>query len=237
MSPYPRQRQADDTLVVTDESAILIGLPGAPGQKGDKGDKGDTGPQGIPGPAGAGDGQWSPPDHDLLAWAYEPSLAAAGLTSTAGQMQQVRLIVDHDDSCAGIVIGIETAGTGLTADACYGCLYRVSDGQLIDMTVDQATAWATAGPKYMAFQGGQKTLTAGEYLAGWWFNGSASPKWLRQSGLTWPGNINRVSNGLRYGVAAGPYTNSAPATMPLAVPQAPLWAGLYRVMNFTGVEF
>lgn len=202
----------NDTVVVSvlDTSTRVVSLPGGPGP---------------PGPAGPRLGEFAPVDHNLFTWAYDPSCASAGFAVVAGQMQQVRLRLDEAATVAGIMLGVNTGAASLVAGQCLVYLYDHA-GNLVGVSGDQAAAWATPGAKPADLIGGPFDLDPGDYYACWHFNGPAAPQFLRQSGLSWAGNIN-VGTDLRYGVATGPYTTTAPATRPVASAQISLWAALY----------
>ncbi len=199
-----------------------VGTPGATGPTG------PAGPQGPPGPAAARLGDWAPVDHDLLSWSFDPSVATAGAALAAGQMAQVRQHLHTSAPVKGIVLACMTAGAGLTAGACKAALYT-SAGVLVGASADQSAAWSSIGAKFVDLIGGPYQLPAGDYLATWWANGTTPPQWLRMAGNGWVGNINRPVN--RYGIAAGPYTTTAPPTLPAANQAMAYWAGLYTVDN------
>jgi collagen triple helix repeat protein len=200
------------------------GNTGPAGARGPQGQTGPQGPQGIPGPTGGRLGDWAPPDHGLLAWAWDPSVGTAGSAAPAGQMIQVRLHLPKAGPVTGIMLGLNTAGAGL--NNCFAALYD-ADGQLVGSSSDQAGAWIVAGSKAIPLLGGPYQLPAGDLYATWWHNGTTAPQWLRMAGTTWAGNMN-LTTPLRYGLSnTSGHAATALPVLPSAAPALAYWAGLY----------
>lgn len=156
---------------------------------------------------------WLPTDHNLLAWAYPVEAAAtSGAPATAGLLYLVRLHLPVTANITNIDMFATPGGTALTAGQCFAALYT-STGALIAQTADQAAAWASAGAKTMALAGGPYNLTAGDYYAGWWHNGTTAPSWSRsQNASGGLANYGLSAPNLRFATANTALTTTAPAS-------------------------
>jgi hypothetical protein len=155
---------------------------------------------------------WSPEDHGLTTWTQDPATCAAGqLLPAAGTVHFARIHLPVAASITNILMFVSTAGSGLTSGQCFAGLYTAA-GSLIASTADQATAWASTGTKTMALAGGAQALAAGDYLIGFFANGSTLPSFLRgvsQSAV----NAGLSASTSRYGTAATGQTTSMPSSI------------------------
>ncbi len=146
---------------------------------------------------------WTPPDHNLKAWTYDPILAPGGnVGGTAGTLNGGKLRLTTTQTITNIVMHVATAGSALTTGQCFAALYTGA-GVLLDKTADQAAAWASTGLKTMALAGGAVSRAAGDYIVVWWANGTTPPAMARvpalasalaNAGLTTPNLRNFIAD-------------------------------------------
>lgn len=150
---------------------------------------------------------FTPADHGLITWPYDPSAAPNPTTLPAsGTVYVIKVHVPHATSVTNIVTQIYTAGSGLTAGECFAGIYQ--NGTLIGATADQSTAWASAGVKTMAITGGPVSLAAGDAYIAFLFNGTTGPALPVGNGNSLV-NVGLASTAVRYGQA-----NTAVTTLP-----------------------
>lgn len=173
-------------------------------------------------------GQWMAPDSGLVAWAFDIVGATANsLLTTAGTLYLVRMHVPVACSVTNVLIQITTAGATLTASQCFAGLWN-SAGTQIGITANQATLWQTAGLQTMALAGGPFTIPAGDYLVGFYYNGTTAPTLSRgqNSGGT-PGVVNLGSSTLRFSTANTGLTTTPPAPLGAQTgTNLSFWAGI-----------
>lgn len=155
---------------------------------------------------------WLPQDSSLIAWAYDPVVAAASSNQpTAGQVVGVKMRVP-----AGLIsnlwVGLNSAGAGLTAGQNFAGLYN-SAGTLLSATADQSVAWTgsfTALPMALTTP---QTVAAGFVYVCWFANGTTIPK------FQWSSSANVVNANINTGGTArfvhgpGGQTTSMPASL------------------------
>ena len=109
------------------------------------------------------DSSFTPADHNLIAWTSDPAtLRSTSNTITSGTVYLHKVkIVNRSTVVSNIHIGIETAGSGLTAGQCFVGLYD-SSGTRLAVSADQASNWTSTGGKTIALTSPQ-TLAVGYY--------------------------------------------------------------------------
>lgn len=172
-------------------------------------------------------GIWLPQDHGLLAWSYDPVIAAASsIMSTAGRVECVRLKMASAAPITNIHLQCATAGATLTSGQCFAAVFQ--SGALLGVTADQATNWQSTGEKKMALAGGPFPATLADVIVAFYANGTTLPTWARQAG-TGPVNANLAAANARYGfdsVNTG-RTTSMPSTLgTLAALGLAWWVGV-----------
>jgi hypothetical protein len=212
---------------------ITEAVVGPPGPKGDTGPQGATGAKGDTGAAGPtgprGDppyGEWLPMDSGMLAWPFDPAFVSSTLTLGAGVMYLSRVHVPAG-LVTGVVTQVITAGVGLVAAKCFGCVYDASLN-LVGATADLSAAWMTVGSLKSPFASGPVNLAAGLYYVAAYANGTTGPVFGRTSGTGLP-NTNSPDGKLRYATFS-PNTGTPPASIPIASMAASsnsVWMGLY----------
>lgn len=155
-------------------------------------------------------GATQPEDHNLLAWTFDPAPVGSSSSGTAGTIQVAKLVAPTRLTISNLWLYCITAGTGLTAGACFGALYDGSKA-LLAQTTDQATAWASTGAKSMALASSQ-SVAAGAFYVAWWSNGTTQPAFLR-GGAAALVNIGLATASSRYATADTATTTTAPATL------------------------
>ncbi len=122
----------------------------------------------------------TPTDRGFLAWSC-PVAVATGFSllsavAVAGRLALIRLRRVPASPITNIIVGIPTAGSGLTAGQCGAALYDTSANRL-GVTGDQSTAWQSTGVKVMPISGGpvSNPLIRDLYVGLWW-NGTTAPR-------------------------------------------------------------
>lgn len=92
---------------------------------------------------------FTPHDHNLLAWAYDIASISASVGLSSGVIFLTRLRLPYAIPATNIVLDLATAGSGLTAGSNVAGLYDTA-GNRLAQTADQSTAWASSGTKTMA---------------------------------------------------------------------------------------
>ncbi|WP_267716801.1 glycosyl hydrolase family 28-related protein [Streptomyces sp. CoH17] len=137
-----------------------------------------------------------PADHGLITWTHDPAtLRSSSNSTTSGTVYLCKVKVSNRATIAtNILIGVETAGTGLVAGQCFVGLYS-SSGTLLSASADQSTAWATGGLKTIPLSAPQ-TLAVGSYYVAILANGTTAPQFAMGAGGT-----TSVNAGLTTGTA------------------------------------
>lgn len=160
---------------------------------------------------------WTPSDHGLTAWAFDPaSSSTTGTTLSAGFIYLVELVLRQAATINRIHAVLGANGSGLTSGQCLAGLYDAS-GNRVGITADQSTVWNTAGNKAMNLLA-PYSAAAGKYYAALLFNGTTSPTFACGStlGATFtPGNANLSASSYRFCRSAAGQT-ALPATITLS---------------------
>jgi len=145
-----------------------------------------------------------PADHGLIAWSapldFTRDTSLLSVEVAAGYLRLSRLRRVPPCSATNLHVCVTTAGSGLTANQCFGALYTAA-GTLVAQTGDQSTNWASTGVRTMTLAGGPYTLGAGDYYVGLWYNGTTPPTLLR-------GGLGAVAGQVDFGQVSGTYNAS-----------------------------
>jgi hypothetical protein len=165
-----------------------------------------------------------PSGQNWKAWTFDPATNLVAQVLTSGLLEMVKLPIRIDTTITNIIVGITTAGSGLTAGQNWAGLYN-SAGTLLSQTADQSTAWTTTGRKDMALAAPQ-AVTAGDYYVAFVSNGTTPPQMPRGSNLGIGSDL--VNGGLtpstaRYATAGTVTTLPASVTMGTRTPAARSW--------------
>jgi hypothetical protein len=148
---------------------------------------------------------------------YDPAVTSnfSSALQGAGQIQLMRLHIPAATNVTGITVYLANGGAGLVAGQCWAALFDAATGNLIGVTADQATNWASAGAKRMDLTGGPFARPVGDVYAGLVFNGTTSPNVTRQAaGAPALININLgTGSTYRYGLTTATYTTAPPSTL------------------------
>jgi hypothetical protein len=149
---------------------------------------------------GASTGQWSPEQHGLLSWAFDPHLIGGNVVlSPAGQMYTFRLFTQKDITVTNMWLYVVTVGVTLTSGNCRVALFD-SGGTYItnSISADQSVAWVSTGAKSAAC-GSPVAVAAGFFDVGFWYNGTTGPAFGRLGSGTGAGsaNLNLAGNAIR----------------------------------------
>lgn len=90
-----------------------------------------------------------PADQNLLAWSFDPALAVSSTGPVSGVLALTRVVLREAVTVTNVLVGVATAGVGLTAAQNVLGLYTAA-GVLVGQTADQTTAWGTTGVKTAA---------------------------------------------------------------------------------------
>ncbi|WP_367128307.1 hypothetical protein [Saccharothrix sp. HUAS TT1] len=149
------------------------------------------------------------------------SNTGSGVTFTAGVLHLVRVPVPAAATVSTVYLGVTTAGSGLTAGACWAGLYNTV-GALLAQTADQATVWVTSGLKPMALTA-PADLAAGVYYVAVLVNGSVLPQ-LARSAIAVAGTLTAgVSTGAHRQMTSGTGQTSLPASVVMASAASTSW--------------
>jgi hypothetical protein len=128
--------------------------------------------------------------YGYLGWTYDPAMCNGGtVLPTAGGVILCKIPWPVTQTVTNVVATVVAGGGTLTSGQCFAGLYS-SSGTQLGVTADQASAWGTAGtvPKTMAISGGPVSVPgggpAGFIYAGFMWNGSVAPQFLKASNST-----------------------------------------------------
>lgn len=180
-------------------------------------------PQTITG-SSATPSDWTPSDHNMLAWTADPALISSNWTTTDGGTTWAALKLDTTATVNYVWCSIATPGAGLTAGTRNQVGVYDSTLALRASTVDQAGLWTSTGNKMMSLSTAV-TLSAGTYYVLFMSQGTTRPAFTGQPISASPQQAGRTSTIIRAGNSSVAQT-SLPATRPTAtaVPTAYLWA-------------
>jgi hypothetical protein len=126
--------------------------------------------------------EWTPNDHGLIAWTHDPAtLRSTSNPTTSGTVYLSKLkVINRGVTATTILVGIETAGSGLTAGQCYVGLYN-SSGSRLAISADQASNWTSTGLKTISLTT-PPTLAVGNYYVAILANGTTPPQFAMGAG-------------------------------------------------------
>lgn len=169
---------------------------------------------------------WTPADHQLQAWSFDPLYAGGTYIPAAnGQMFGVALKVTNSFTTSSICYATATAGSGFTSGRNLLGLYNTA-GTLLAQTPDMSTSWTSTGRWNTAWTA-SVLLTPGTYYVNFLVTASTPP----QIGASVLPNLNALGTG-RTGTSYRGYwylnvvtTLPNPRTTPSG-PDRPMWVGL-----------
>lgn len=167
---------------------------------------------------------WTPEDHGLISWAFDPAVMGGAAIPAAGTLFMVRLLIPKATTITNVHLYVTTAGATLTANQCLAGLFRGSDRVLLSGTADQATNWQSTGLKTIALSSAQ-AVSAGFVYVGFYWNGTTGPTLAR--GVATPLSALINLGVVRFGQADTGLTTALPATA--AAPSAQggsFWVGV-----------
>lgn len=170
---------------------------------------------------------FSPPDHGMVAWTYDPSNATSSvLLPTAGTLYAVKLKVAVPSLITSIMMITAAAGSTLTANQNFAMLFD-STGAQVGVTADQTTAWAAAaGVKDMLLTTPVQ-VNGPSCTVGFYSNGTTLPTFRVSAGFALVGNVNLATASSRYGSANTGLTTTPPTTIgTITATTFPWWVGL-----------
>lgn len=171
-----------------------------------------------------------PADQNLLAWAFDPVGALSNTGTASGVLSLIAIPVRDAATVTNLLLGVATAGVGLTAGQNFAGLYG-PDGTRVGQSADQATAWASPGLKTIPL------AVAAPVTPGMWWVGvltnavSSSPAFARAGAgaVTGISSAGLAATAARFGSYSSALT-SLPASLTLAsitiATNGTFWAGL-----------
>ncbi|MCX5537744.1 hypothetical protein OG785_45645 [Streptomyces sp. NBC_00006] len=155
----------------------------------------------------ANDPTFTPADHGLITWTHDPAtLRSASNTTTSGTVYLCKVkIVNRSTVVSNVIVGIEAAGTGLTAGQSFVGLYD-SSGTRLAVSADQSASWASTGMKSIALTAPQ-TLAVGTYYVAILSVGTTPPQFSMGAGGAANINVGLATSAARYLI--GPASQTA----------------------------
>jgi len=151
----------------------------------------------------------------MLGFSFDPvSAVSAQATQAAGVLTLAKIRLHAGGAVTNLVFQVATAGTVLTSGQCFVGVYD-STGALLGTSVDQSTAFASAGVKTVALVTPTAALLPGAdvYFALLW-NGTTGPQ-LRGFTTTSIANIGIAAVAdSRFASAGTGLTTALPGTCP-----------------------
>ena len=171
-----------------------------------------------------------PSDQNLIGWAFDPAVAVSNTGTASGVLSLIAVPVREARTVTNLIVGVATAGVGLTVGQNWAGLYSPS-GALAGQSADQTTAWGSTGVKTIAL------AVPAAVTPGWWWVGlltnaaTSSPAFAR-SGAGAVSGISSVAlpaTSARFGSYSTGLT-TLPAQLTLAsitiATNGTFWAGL-----------
>lgn len=160
---------------------------------------------------------------------FDPALAPGGTALGSNPVYMMRLDIPRATTVNAVVIGVVTAGSGLTADRNWAGLYDAA-GTRLGVSADQTTAWATTGEKIMSLTS-PVAVTEGTYYAALLCNATTPISPLR--GVSLSALAPLFNHGLTAATARWTIGPTGQATLPATVDMAArslsgitIWVGL-----------
>jgi hypothetical protein len=169
-------------------------------------------------------GGFTPADHGLISWSYDPQLNTTTSIPTAGTLLMIRQKVKRSVTINNLCISIFTGGATLTSGQCFAALF---DSGLVrrGITASQHTAWQSSGSKIMALTT-PYAATPGDYFVGLYWNGTTGPSIGRAASQS-SANFNLSGSTSRVATADTGLTTTMPSTAAaLTKLDVAYWAGL-----------
>ncbi|MET8694706.1 hypothetical protein ABZV65_19435 [Streptomyces bauhiniae] len=160
---------------------------------------------------------WTPADHGLTAWSFDPAACSTtGTTLAASYIYLIEIVLRQAATVTKLNAVLGAAGGTLTANQCLAGLYDTG-GVRRGVTADMSTTWNSAGNKAMSLTSSY-AAAAGKYYVALLFNGTTSPTFACGSTLGasfTPGNANLAAGSYRFCRSASGQT-SLPTSITLS---------------------
>lgn len=133
-------------------------------------------------------GAFTPEEHGLVTWNYDPSQMSTVGTPVSGTVRMVRLPnFPQNVSITSLAFHVGTSATTPVAGQCFAGLYNFT-GSLLAVTADLSTVVATAGSKVVPLTAPHAAVP-GNYWVGLLFN-AATPPALSCTATSSPTRVN-----------------------------------------------
>lgn len=128
-----------------------------------------------------------PARHGFAEWNFDPTMSPGGSALVSGTKYVIRLTAQTNTTISSIVVGVTSAGSGLTSGQNLAALFDSTGALLGSVTADQSAVWNSTGVKAMSI--GSVQLRAGaDYYVEIVSNATTPPTLLR--GSTNPSSAN-----------------------------------------------
>lgn len=142
--------------------------------------------------------EWTPADHGMQAWAYDPvRVGSTSTVVTAGVLNVIKVKLPVAGSLTKVFLYVNTAGATLTNS--FAGLYD-SSGTRQALTADQSSNWTSTGLKTISFTGSYSAAIGSFYIAILVGTATTAPAFGRNtsSGATGLINANVTGASLRF---------------------------------------
>lgn len=158
---------------------------------------------------------WSPIDHNLQSWAFDPAHANSTYTLATGGTVYVVAVKMNPRVITNVVAAVTTAGSVLTSGQCFAGVYQ--NGALLGSTADQSGVWNSTGLKTMPLASPVQVTQGGLVYVALVFNGTTGPTLSAGigTGMTEQGvnNAGLLAASARFGTANTSVTTALPASL------------------------
>jgi len=171
-------------------------------------------------------GDFTPADHGMVAWSYDPAVIASNaLIPAGGTLNVVKLKLTGPTLITAVLMICSNPGATLTAGQNFAMVFDETGAQ-IGVTADQATAWQSTGNKDMPLTA--PVTARGPFVTvGLYAVGSTLPGFRMSIASSAVGNVNLATASSRFGTANTGLTTTPPATLgTITAPGLPWWVGL-----------
>lgn len=175
----------------------------------------------LVGSGGGGGADWVPADFNLTAWSFSPlGISARDTAMFNGALTLIGIKIPAAMTVTSVHNFIVTPGVNLTAG--FGALYQ--SGNLLAVTADQSTAWATTPGRQTMALASPQAVNPGMVYVGFWSVGDTPPSLgvLSEFQQAFAKGINRFAIDL----GSYPVSTTAPATLGSLIDGIGYWAAV-----------
>jgi hypothetical protein len=169
---------------------------------------------------------YDPATFGLQGWAYPPLMSSGSVGVGTGIVHASKIgLPPGPVTLSSLVVGVIVAGTGLTANECFGALYD-NGGNLLAVTADQSATWETIDT-YLPMPLGPVTVRCPWVYGALLSNGGTPPKLLNSISGTGGANLGADTAHLLFLSAGSGALTTMPAQLGEATANAQsIWMGV-----------